>query len=253
MAGVDIQAKVKKGLARAIVKTSSASADLVYKIGRTSNGGTPMNPIAPTETEILLVDAIFKSYHDTQIDQTLILSGDRQLVTNGDVLIEPNDIIQIGIERFIVQPSVDVKNPAGVPLAYIAQVRPTGNYIAPPIASSVVTLEDAEAITGTPDSVAYYDSGGTLAGSMIPDLYIEGDLVNGLYTYLDGGSGEYVAAMFSDSGFSKTGDIIVSIAGRSDTYVRDGGGYINRSVAPDLFDYMKGLESTPSAILIYDA
>jgi hypothetical protein len=125
MAGVDIQAKVRSGLAKAINKTGSASSDLVYKIKRNSSGGSPLNPIAPAKEQILLVDAIFKSYNETQVDQTLIQSGDRQMVTNGDVLISVGDKIQVGSKLLIVV-TVDVKEPAGVPLAYISQVRPNG-------------------------------------------------------------------------------------------------------------------------------
>lgn len=247
MAGVDIQAKVKKGLARAINRTGSSSSPLVYKVERTSNGGTPMNPVAPTETDILLVDAIFKDYNETQIDQTLIKSGDRQLVTNGDVLIEEGDEIKVGTERLIVQ-SVDVKNPAGVPLAYIARVRPNGNYVAPPLAEATVTMADASGLTGSTNSVAYYDSGGTVLGSLVPDSYIDGDQINGFYTSIAGA--DYIVAMFNDVSFSRTEDVIVSVAGRSDVYTKEGGGFANRSTSSDLYDYLKGLEDTPSAFIV---
>ena len=125
MAGVDIQAKIRKGLKRAVNKTGSASSDLIYLIEIVGGGGTPSAPIAPTENPVLLVDAIFKSIDQTnssgQFDD-LIESGDRMLVTNGDVLMKPNSFVQVGADRFFVV-DVDVKNPAGVPLAYICLVR----------------------------------------------------------------------------------------------------------------------------------
>jgi hypothetical protein len=123
MAGIDIQAKVKRGLRRAIEKTGSANSPLIYKVERTGSAGTPSSPGSLSTVDIVLVDSIFKSYDLSNIDQTFIKTGDRQLVTNGDVLIKENDIIKTEGRLFIVV-SVDVKNPAGVPLAYIANIRP---------------------------------------------------------------------------------------------------------------------------------
>ena len=123
MAGFDIQAKVKSGLSKAIAKTGSASSELVYLIEMVGGTGTPSSPITPTENPVLLVDAIFKSITTNNMDDTLIESGARSLVCNGDVEIEQSAIIAVGANRYIVQ-AVDVKNPAGVPLAYIATVAP---------------------------------------------------------------------------------------------------------------------------------
>ena len=122
MAGVDISKKVKSGLSKAINATSSASADLVYLLLVTRTAGTPMTPGVETTVNVLLKDAIFKSYSKSLIDGTLIVEGDRMLVCNGEVEIKQNQIIQVGADRWLVK-SVDEKTPAGVPLAYIAQVR----------------------------------------------------------------------------------------------------------------------------------
>ncbi len=128
MAGVDIQAKVRSGLNKAIGATSSATAPLVYLIEMVGGNGTPTNPTVPTESPVLLVDAIFKSttenigQSNTGTFSSLIEAGDRLMVSNGDVLISPNDIIENGTTRLIVV-DVDVKEPSGVPLAYIALVR----------------------------------------------------------------------------------------------------------------------------------
>lgn len=122
MAGVDISKKVKSGLSKAIKATSSSAADFVYLLVTNRTEGTPMAPGTETTVNILLKDAIFKSYRKSLIDGTLIMEGDRMLVCNGDVEIQQNQIIQVGADRWLVK-SVDDKTPAGVPLAYIAQVR----------------------------------------------------------------------------------------------------------------------------------
>jgi len=123
MSGAAIQERIKKGLSRAIDRTGSASSPLVYKIERTSGGGTPMNPLPIVTNSVLLVDAVFTGYNEYTVDQTLIKTGDRRLVTNGDIVISENDTIKVDGDEFNVE-AVDVKSPAGVPLAYISQLRP---------------------------------------------------------------------------------------------------------------------------------
>lgn len=125
MSGIDIQSKVISGLNKAFSATGGASSELVYLVELSGAVSTPMNPVAPTESNVLLKDAIFKEYKlgvsPSQFD-SLIQTGDRLLVSNGLVEISTSDIIEVGDDRFIVE-SVDVKNPAGVPLAYISLVR----------------------------------------------------------------------------------------------------------------------------------
>jgi hypothetical protein len=122
MAGIDIRKKVKSGLSKAINATSSNDADLVYLEVKTRTDGTPMSPGVETTELVLLKDAIFKSYSKGLIDNSLIMDGDRMLVCNGDIAISQNQTIKVGGDRWLVK-SVDEKTPAGVPLAYIAQVR----------------------------------------------------------------------------------------------------------------------------------
>ena len=125
MAGIDIQERVKVGLARAIDRTGGNPAQVVILIRKTG-GGTPENPTPVIDTAVPLVDAVVSGYDNTNFDQSLIQTGDRKLVTNGNVEIKQNDTVSIDDDYFIVI-SVDVKNPAGVPLAYISQLRPKGN------------------------------------------------------------------------------------------------------------------------------
>lgn len=120
MGSANIQAKIKKGLAKAINKTGSATSDLVYLVQK-SSAGTPLNPLTVTETNVLLVDAVFKDYSKFLTD-TSIKAGDRQLVTNSDVVITTNDTIKQGSTNYIVI-STDVIAPTSDVLGYISQVR----------------------------------------------------------------------------------------------------------------------------------
>lgn len=121
MGSANIRAKVKRGLARAQVKTGSSSTDNVYLVKRTSVGGTPLNPSSSTEQNILLVDAIFQEYDAKTVDVN-ILAGDRRLVTNSDVVISQGDVIRQGGLNYTVI-DVDIKAPTSDVLAYISQVR----------------------------------------------------------------------------------------------------------------------------------
>lgn len=122
MGSADIQAKVRKGLAKATAKTGSSSSDLVYVVKVVESGGdSPLNPPTQTPTDVLLVDAIFQSYEVDLIDGT-IRAGDRRLVANGDVEILTDEVIKQGAVEYKVI-SVDIKAPTSDVLAYIAQVR----------------------------------------------------------------------------------------------------------------------------------
>lgn len=120
MGSANIQAKIKKGLAKAINKTGSTTSELVYLVKK-SSAGTPLNPLPVTEADVLLVDAVFKDYSKFLTD-TSIKAGDRQLVTNSDVAITTNDIIKQGTTNYIVI-STDVIAPTSDVLGYISQVR----------------------------------------------------------------------------------------------------------------------------------
>ena len=121
MSGVDIQQKVRNGLRKATVATGSG--ELVYLVKRTESGGeTPLDPPVIIEEDVLLKDAIFKSINKGLIDGNNVRSGDRELVVSDDVLLSQNDIIKQGSKRMSVI-AVEYKEPSGVLLSQIAQVR----------------------------------------------------------------------------------------------------------------------------------
>ena len=121
MSAANIQAKIKKGLAKATSKTGSATSELVYLVSESTTAGTPLAPGTTTTTNILLVDAIFNQYDAKLLDDN-ILAGDRRLVCNNVTPIKQGDTIQQGAVFYIVI-EVDIKAPTSDVLAYIAQVR----------------------------------------------------------------------------------------------------------------------------------
>ena len=122
MAAIDIQAKIKKGLARAINKVGSPASDLVYLMQEAVSGGdTPLDTPTVTVTPVLLVNAIFKSYEKELIGGNIV-AGDRELVSDNTVEIKAGDTIKQGANEFVVI-DVDIKAPTSEVLAYISQVR----------------------------------------------------------------------------------------------------------------------------------
>ena len=119
MSAASIQAKVKKGLAKAIAATGSPTSEPVYLVVKTQ-AGTPLSP-SVTESTTLLVNAIFKSY-DKFLTDINIQAGDRQLVSNSDVTVSQNDIIRQGLTDYLVV-AVDARIPASEALVYISQCR----------------------------------------------------------------------------------------------------------------------------------
>lgn len=122
MGSANIQAKIKKGLAKAVDKTGSANSELVYLVQKTNTGGnTPIDPPVTTETLIELVNAIFKNY-DTSLIGGNIVAGDRMLVSDNTVLISVGDIIRQGTTNYVV---IDLGKaaPTSDVLAYFPQVR----------------------------------------------------------------------------------------------------------------------------------
>ena len=120
MAGVDIQAKVKAGLAKAT--NAVGSGDLIYLVRETQTGGTPISPPTITTERILLVNAIFKEIKISQFTNSLIQQGDRRLVCGPDVVLQLNDKIEQGTRKMYI---VDVGpvEPSGVVLVYKPVVR----------------------------------------------------------------------------------------------------------------------------------
>ena len=121
MSAANIQAKIKKGLARAVSKTGSPTSELIYLVSETTTAGTPIAPGVTTTANLLLVDGIFNEY-DAKLFDGNILAGDRRLVCNSDVIIKQGDTIKQGTVFYTVV-SVDIKAPTSDVLAYIAQVR----------------------------------------------------------------------------------------------------------------------------------
>ena len=122
MSGADIQAKVKRGLAKAVDKTGSGDLVYVKKVTVTGGGTSPIDPPTTATENVLLVDAIFKSIDLNQMDNTLVQRGDREMVSNADVELNVNDEITQGARKMYIV-SVDRKEPAGVVLSYICVVR----------------------------------------------------------------------------------------------------------------------------------
>ena len=123
MGSANIQAKIKKGLAKAINKTGSASSEKVFLIQIIITGGTtPLDPItSETENPVELVNAIFKEYNQSLIGGNIV-AGDRQLVSDNTVVISVGDTIEQGSTRYTV---IDLGQaaPTSDVLVYMPQVR----------------------------------------------------------------------------------------------------------------------------------
>ena len=121
MSAANIQAKIQKGLAKAINKTGSTSSELIYLVQKTTTTGTPLVPGTTTSVNVLLTNAIFQEY-DAKLVDINILAGDRKLVSDNATPVKQGDIIQQGTVFYIVI-DVDIKAPTSDVLAYISQVR----------------------------------------------------------------------------------------------------------------------------------
>ena len=110
MGSANIQAKVKRGLAKAINKTGSSTSQKVFIVKKTETGGNdPLNPATVTSQELELVNAIFTEYDTNSIDGN-IQAGDRKLVSNNDIAIVIGETIKQGSLQYIVI-DVDTKAP----------------------------------------------------------------------------------------------------------------------------------------------
>ena len=122
MGSANIQAKIRKGLAKAVNKTGSSNSNLIYLIVKTITGGdTPLTTATETESKVLLLNAVFQSL-DAKLFDGDILATDRQLVSDNTVVVSRGDIIEEGSTRYIVI-NQDIKSPTSDVLAYISQVR----------------------------------------------------------------------------------------------------------------------------------
>lgn len=125
MSSSDIRAKIARGLKKAVAKTGSASSEPVYLVQKTAVPGNPLSPGAVTSNDVLLKDAIFKSY-DKNLNDSNIKTGDRQLVSQYDVPIKTGDVIKQGTTKYLVI-DVDERAPTSDTLIYFAQCRVGGN------------------------------------------------------------------------------------------------------------------------------
>ena len=122
MGSANIQAKIKRGLAKAVNKTGSSSSDKVFLIKFNNTGGnTPLDPPVTTESPVELVNAIFKEYDQSLIGGNII-AGDRQLVSDNTVKIIIGDTIRQGATNYTVV-SLGQSSPTSDVLAYFPQVR----------------------------------------------------------------------------------------------------------------------------------
>jgi hypothetical protein len=121
MSAASIQAKVKKGLAKAADATGSALSDKIYVVKSVTVGSSPLGGGTTTSTTTLLPKALFKAF-DAKLFGGTMLAGDRVLVCDNVTAITQGDTIQQGALFYVVV-AVDIKAPQSEVLAYIAQVR----------------------------------------------------------------------------------------------------------------------------------
>lgn len=123
MGAANIQAKIKRGLAKAINKTGSASSDKVFLVSsvQTGGGNTPIDPPVFTDTNVELVNAIFKEYSQELLGGNIV-AGDRQLVCDNAVEIKVGDTIIQGSINYVVI-SLGQSAPTSDVLVYTPQLR----------------------------------------------------------------------------------------------------------------------------------
>jgi len=121
MSASAIQSKIKAGLAKAVGKVGSATVDKVYLVVNSGGSSDPLNPIAPTETDTELVNAIFTAY-DINLVGGNIQNGDRMLITDNIVYIPVGATIKQGSTKYIVI-SVEPVAPTSEALLYKSQLR----------------------------------------------------------------------------------------------------------------------------------
>lgn len=121
MSASAIQSKIKAGLAKAVGKVGSATVDKVYIVVNSGGSSDPLNPIAPTETDTELVNAIFTAY-DINLIGGNIQNGDRMLITDNVVYIPVGATIKQGATKYIVI-SVEPVAPTSEALLYKSQLR----------------------------------------------------------------------------------------------------------------------------------
>ena len=121
MSAANIQAKIKKGLAKAVAKTGSVNSDKVYLVTRSTTAGNPLSPGVTTSTSVELTNAVFIDYDATMFNIN-ILAGDRKLVCDNVTIIKQGDEITQGSVSYIVI-SLGINAPTSDVLSYSPQVR----------------------------------------------------------------------------------------------------------------------------------
>lgn len=121
MSAASIQAKIKSGLAKAQSKVGSANSEKVYLVNLTTVNSDPFGGGTTTENNILLKNALFKSFDDKLFGGTM-LASDRALVCDGDVTIKQGDTIKQGLNFYTVE-GMRISSPASEVLNYILMLR----------------------------------------------------------------------------------------------------------------------------------
>jgi hypothetical protein len=121
MSAATIRSKVKKLLAKAVIKTGSPNSDKVYLVNKTFTAGTPLAPSVPTTSNIELLNAVFTNY-DASYGDINILAGDRKLVCDNTVTIKQGDTITQGDVSYKTI-AVGIIAPASDVLLYKLQMR----------------------------------------------------------------------------------------------------------------------------------
>ena len=120
MAGSDIAAKVKAGLAKAQAAVSDGGNLVQLVVKQTIKD--PINGDQVTETLAELKNAILKSFDKRLINGETIMESDRQLVCDGDTELLQGAVIQAYGKRYTVHNAGD-KKPSEVRLAQICHLR----------------------------------------------------------------------------------------------------------------------------------
>ena len=121
MGAVNIQAKIKKGLAKTVAKTGSINSDKVYLVSKSTTAGNPLSPGVTTSISTELTNATFIDY-DAKMFNINILAGDRKLVCDNVTIIKQGDEITQGSASYVVI-SLGIVAPTSDVLVYMPQVR----------------------------------------------------------------------------------------------------------------------------------
>jgi hypothetical protein len=121
MSSSQIQKRIQAGLKRAQKKTGSVTSDKVYLVVESGGNNDPLNPIAPTKSNVELTNAIFINY-DAKLFSSTILAGDRKLICDNVNMVKQGDVIIQGVLTYVVV-GMEIIAPTSDTLAYMPQVR----------------------------------------------------------------------------------------------------------------------------------